>query len=854
MADTQSNTGDTGIDYNYSITNCLPNSAFHIELHKVIKTFYEKYPNNFIIPTTNKFPNFNHKNGQYSWDNLCSPNTIFDSKNNDSVGLLLKDLIVIDIDDRETVMDYEELFPILKEVVREETKKGRHYFFKRSPLCNELQMFDLSRGLKSHCADGRTTVVSIDIKTVCSTGTAGLVIISPSNNKKWLCSPIDNDITEIPDDLVNKLQSMRKLPKQPKGHCAGGRNTAKPNEKKVYENYIKEVEGKINLSDVEQEVNDLVSILNPERSTHYDTWSKMCWCLYNIGCENRLNLFNVFDNFSKIDQDKYLKDSVYKLWKETVYNPIGLKMGTLHTWAKEDNEEKYVEFQKKNLKNLILQATFSKTDMAFAKIIKFMYPDTFIAVQDGASYTWYIFNEHRWRKNGLTYLRSFINKDIQRVFKELYLELIEEAEQIEDDQKKELKVMLANNVLTVSHSIENEAKAKNVEKRCGVLYSPLDNTFLEKLNENPNLLCFKNGVLDLRTNEFRDGRPEDYITFCTKISYQAKSNNEIRKKIKAFLFDIMGSREKVHYVMQNIRYILCGNKNREFIDIWIGKSRNGKGSLCALINKLLGDYCTSVNSDLITDVKNKAGAANPELVKTQGVRLIIMSEIENGVECGKPIQIKLCKSWCGRDIQQARGLYKDPIEFKPQFQLLIQVDDEPKMSSYEPAFIRKLEMLEFPFEFITQKEIDEKSSNMAGIYKLVNPEMKTFLEQEETAQEFLLMLLEVDANEINEVPDFIRQRNEKFINSNNIVGKWLNEELDVNPIKNEKRAKNDRILRKDLWDLASKARLGLSRNAFYKLLEEKNGYIPKPVNGYNYYYGIRHLEGETCSQFKAEDI
>ena len=43
--------------------------------------------------------------------------------------------------------------------------------------------------------------------------------------------------------------------------------------------------------------------------------------------------------------------------------------------------------------------------------------------------------------------------------------------------------------------------------------------FISKLDTNEYLMCFKNGVIDFKNNEFRDGRPEDFCSKCTNINY-----------------------------------------------------------------------------------------------------------------------------------------------------------------------------------------------------------------------------------------------------------------------------------------------------------------------------------------------
>ena len=61
-----------------------------------------------------------------------------------------------------------------------------------------------------------------------------------------------------------------------------------------------------------------------------------------------------------------------------------------------------------------------------------------------------------------------------------------------------------------------------------------DGDFMEKLDTNPYLLCFNNGVMDFKEKEFRDGRPDDYISLSTNINYILLECPECHKKLVSF--------------------------------------------------------------------------------------------------------------------------------------------------------------------------------------------------------------------------------------------------------------------------------------------------------------------------------
>ena len=69
----------------------------------------------------------------------------------------------------------------------------------------------------------------------------------------------------------------------------------------------------------------------------------------------------------------------------------------------------------------------------------------------------------------------------------------------------------------ISLRLRDSGKKNNLMAESKQLhYDPL---LESKLDENPNLLCFENGVYDFESKIFREGIPEDYISKCTNIRY-----------------------------------------------------------------------------------------------------------------------------------------------------------------------------------------------------------------------------------------------------------------------------------------------------------------------------------------------
>ncbi len=118
----------------------------------------------------------------------------------------MKTLIALDFDDLTSALNWEELFPILKTAPMESTKQGRHYILGRTPLCDLLGLYD-----KADCfaevATGKQ-IKKIDLKTLCKTGTSGVLVIAPSANKTWVRPLWNTTVPDMPKDMTESLAAM----------------------------------------------------------------------------------------------------------------------------------------------------------------------------------------------------------------------------------------------------------------------------------------------------------------------------------------------------------------------------------------------------------------------------------------------------------------------------------------------------------------------------------------------------------------------------------------------------------------------------------------------------------------------
>lgn len=135
-----------------------------------------------------------------------------------------------------------------------------------------------------------------------------------------------------------------------------------------------------------------------------------------------------------------------------------------------------------------------------------------------------------------------------------------------------------------------------------------------------------------------------------------------------------------------------------------GKGANGKSVLSDLMNRMLGDYATTVKIKSLTGRNNKSGAdATPDLMPLVGARAALASEPEEGDR----LQEGMIKEMTGGEPILVRQLHSDFIEVRPYFKLTISGNHKPDIRGTDDGIWRRVLLVPFD-EQIPENERDEK--------------------------------------------------------------------------------------------------------------------------------------------------
>jgi P4 family phage/plasmid primase-like protien len=227
-----------------------------------------------------------------------------------------------------------------------------------------------------------------------------------------------------------------------------------------------------------------------------------------------------------------------------------------------------------------IEHSISGSHFDLSSLVYFIYNNRFRVDECGGRCTWYEFKNHRFHSNS-NHLGILLSSDLTYYFKQYKKEICGGKNVSIDSLVDKLKnLTYKNNILTESSN----------------LFYHYHGTFLEEIDSKRNLICFTNGVYDLETDVFRDGKIEDYITLSTKNTYEEYDfkNPRIKEVIK-FLESLFPDPDVLDYQIKKLAYCLSGRNQEEF-NIWTGNGCHAAGTEVIMFDgsfKKVEDICIS---------------------------------------------------------------------------------------------------------------------------------------------------------------------------------------------------------------------------------------------------------------------
>lgn len=428
----------------------------------------------------------------------------------------------------------------------------------------------------------------------------------------------------------------------------------------------------------------LTLCLSAKRADAYDSWRNVALLLHDISSD----LVDAWHAFSA-KSPKYDKRVCQLFWDKLQsrarFGPR-LGFGSLVKWAAEDSPQEATEVQETCQKDELLVAIKGNTHTDWARYLSSAFPGQIASVRGNGSkdrQIW-IFRDHRWQPepDGITlknYLKDKVTNEIEVAMQGQ-----------EDDQLHKSAARAIKDLKTKGY---RESIVGDLAESVG------DDDFLDKLDAARDLLCFNNGVFDMEAQTFRAGRPEDYVSMCTRNHFAEPDDPQYASASKE-VDDFMS---KVHvcpvlrkYCLDSLAVMLSGRLHFEHMHCWTGLGSNGKSRMMKLVDDMLGDYAVTLPPTLLTSARPEANKATPELCSAKGARLVVMSEVDGKAT----INVAVMKELSGGDKISVRALYANSTTIKPQFSMIMTCNDLSKVDSNDDGTWRRLKVLPWKSKFV----------------------------------------------------------------------------------------------------------------------------------------------------------
>ena len=158
-------------------------------------------------------------------------------------------------------------------------------------------------------------------------------------------------------------------------------------------------------------------------------------------------------------------------------------------------------------------------------------------------------------------------------------------------------------------------------------------------------------------------------------------------------------KDLIEYVQRIVGLAAIGKVYVEALIIAYGEGRNGKSTFWNDISRVLGTYSGNISADILTVGCRRN--VKPELAEAKGKRLLIASELEEGMR----LNTSNIKQLCSTDEIYAEKKYKAPFSYVPTHTLVLYTNHLPKVGAIDEGTWRRLIVIPFEAKIEGSKDI-----------------------------------------------------------------------------------------------------------------------------------------------------
>lgn len=239
----------------------------------------------------------------------------------------------------------------------------------------------------------------------------------------------------------------------------------------------------------------------------------------------------------------------------------------------------------------------------------------------------------------------------------------------------------------------------------------------DKMNNYPNLIPFKNGYFNIKTNIFEDCRKGVYFTTHLPFDFNPTPNCPLFKRT---VEEIIPDKTDLTYLLTYIKYCFSSSIERGIGLILYGESgENGKTSLIEFFLSMLGKLATpfdfnalSKDNGTITSINGKFFALASEIGRTGYLDVSVQERIKSMITD---------KHLSGRGAYQVQQNWINTTKF------IFTTNRFPKLADPQRSFFRRFKIIEFNQTFTDESVIKKDRNRFENILETENGDVLSWI-------------------------------------------------------------------------------------------------------------------------------
>ncbi len=234
-----------------------------------------------------------------------------------------------------------------------------------------------------------------------------------------------------------------------------------------------------------------------------------------------------------------------------------------------------------------------------------------------------------------------------------------------------------------------------------------------ELDTDPWLLGVENGVVDLRTGQFRPTARDEFVTKRSPVAFDPYAK---APRWEQFIQEITGKPLPVEYdedaepipatvgryeprpkfaayIQRALGYCMTGSTAEQKMFIAFGAGSNGKNVMLDIVQKFMGDYCRTIPPESLMASKHDADPERPTSIAASlaGARMAVSSESREG----QKLNVSVAKRHTGGGYLVARGVYEKSFRFEISHKLWLMTNCKPGLDHLDDALRGRLHLIPF---------------------------------------------------------------------------------------------------------------------------------------------------------------